>query len=281
MAAPLFCVDLSDDARDYRQTALEPGLPLLDRQGSHFEILRGWLGDYVAEPEWIDEHVVAFYGSTGSADVLEDVTCQPLTKAELEKQFAGDLRIIRDRVQRAKADSPTARLVLRTLKKSLAEQASGPNGGGCDSYFFKCRAGNEAWRLVWCCGYQRADLEPLPAQIWHTPDGEFLAVHPLAGVPITRRKRRGPRWTWACAGRPCCSCCWWADSPSRRGRRSWLRPPVGPVRQAAASPSESKIVAGGSLSARSRPGSWPSRTTENRRLRAAPHGGHAKSEGVA
>jgi hypothetical protein len=203
MAAPLFCVDLSDDARDYRQTALEPGLPLLDQQGDHFQILRAWLGDYVAEPEWIAEHVVAFYRSTKQHGRLEAVACQPLTKTELERQFAGDLEVIRDRIRKAKADSSTARLVLRTLQRSLAEQTSGPNANGCDSYFFKCRAGNEAWQLVWCCGYQRADLEPLPAQIWHTADGDFLAVHPLQGVPIVKRKRHGPRatraWRWAAA----------------------------------------------------------------------------------
>ena len=52
MVKPLFYVDLSEDARDYRHTALEPGLPLLDRQHVNFQILRKWLGDYVAEPEW-------------------------------------------------------------------------------------------------------------------------------------------------------------------------------------------------------------------------------------
>ena len=48
MTTPLFCLDLSEVARDYRHTALEPGLPLLDRQGVNYAILKQWLGDYVA-----------------------------------------------------------------------------------------------------------------------------------------------------------------------------------------------------------------------------------------
>ena len=61
MIKPLFYVDLSEDDRDYRHTALEPGLPLLDRQGVNFQILRKWQGDLVAEPEWRNPDTVAFY----------------------------------------------------------------------------------------------------------------------------------------------------------------------------------------------------------------------------
>ena len=117
MAAPLFCVDLSEDARDYRQTALEPGLPLLDRQGRPLRHPAAWLGDYVAEPEWLNEQVVAFYWSTQQRGRSGRVACQPLTKAELERQFAGDLEAIRDRLRKAKAESSTARLVLQDAEE--------------------------------------------------------------------------------------------------------------------------------------------------------------------
>ena len=192
MATPLFCVDLSEDARDYRHTALEPGLPLLDRQHVNFQILRKWLGDYIAEPEWRNEDVVAFYMSEEERGRLEDVDCQPVTRGELEKKFAEDLESIRVKIKKIRPESSTEQMVHRILKKNIAEQANDLENSDFDSYFFKCRANNEDWRLIWCCGFQRSDLEPLKAKLWHTPDGDFLGVRPpLQGGRVKKRKRTG------------------------------------------------------------------------------------------
>ncbi len=193
MIKPLFYVDLSENARDYRHTALEPGLPLLDRQGVNFQILRKWLGDVIAEPEWRNQDTVAFYMVDEERGRLEEVDCQPVTRGELEKRFAKDLDAIRARVKKIKPESSTEQMVHRILKKSLAEQTNDLENSDFDSFFFKCRASNEDWRLVWCCGYQRKDLEPLKARLWNTPDGEYLGVRPpLQGGRVKRRKRTGP-----------------------------------------------------------------------------------------
>ncbi len=192
MTTPLFYIDLSEDARDYRHTALEPGLPLLDRQGVNFQILRKWLGDYVAEPEWRNTNVCAFYMAEEERGRLENVDCNTVTQAELEKQFAPDLDAIRNKIKKVKAESSTESMVLRILKKTIAEQTNDLANSDFDSYFFKCRAGDESWRLVWCCGFQRGDLEPLRARVWHTPDGDFLGVRPPDGGKAKKRKRKGP-----------------------------------------------------------------------------------------
>ena len=168
MAEPLFYIDLSEDARDYRHTALEPGLPLLDRQGMNFGILRKWLGDYIAEPEWRNENVVGFYMTDEDRGRLEDVDCQPTTKGELQKQFAPDLDTLRAKIKKIRPESSTEEMVLRILRKHFAEQTNDLDSSDFDSYFFKCRAGKEDWRLRWCVGYQRADLEPLRARLWRT-----------------------------------------------------------------------------------------------------------------
>ena len=193
MIKPLFCVDLSEDARDYRHTALEPGLPLLDRQGVNFQILRKWLGDLVAEPEWRNQDTVAFYMVDEERGRLENVDCQPATRGEMQKLFAKELDAIRAKVKKIKPESSTEQMVHRILKKSLGEQTNDLDNSDFDSFFFKCRAGKEDWRLVWCCGYQRADLEPLKARLWNTPDGEYLGVRPpLQGGRVKKRKRTGP-----------------------------------------------------------------------------------------
>ncbi|NLF69536.1 MAG: hypothetical protein GX575_10845 [Candidatus Anammoximicrobium sp.] len=191
MAEPLFYVDLSEDARDYRHTALEPGLPLLDRQGMNFAILRRWLGDYIAEPEWRNENVVGFYMTDEERGRLEDVDCQPATRGELQKQFAADLDTLRAKLKKIRPESSTEEMVLRIVRKHLAEQTNDLEKSDSDSYFFKCRAGKEDWRLLWCVGYQRADLEPLRARLWRTPDGDFLGVRPPQGGKARKRKRTG------------------------------------------------------------------------------------------
>ncbi len=192
MAEPLFYIDLSEDARDYRHTALEPGLPLLDRQGMNFGILRKWLGEYIAEPEWRNENVVGFYMTDEDRGRLEDVDCQPATKGELQKQFAPDLDALRAKIKKIRPESSTEEMVLRILRKHFAEQTNDLESSDFDSYFFKCRAGKEDWRLRWCVGYQRADLEPLRARLWRTPDGDFLGVRPPEGGKARKRKRTGP-----------------------------------------------------------------------------------------
>lgn len=191
MAEPLFYVDLSEDARDYRHTALEPGLPLLDRQGMNFAILRRWLGDYIAEPEWRNENVVGFYMTDEDRGRLEDVDCQPATRGELQKQFAADLDTLRAKIKKIRPESSTEEMVLRIVRKNLAEQTNDLESSDFDSYFFKCRAGKEDWRLLWCVGYQRADLEPLRARLWRTPEGDFLGVRPPQGGKARKRKRTG------------------------------------------------------------------------------------------
>ncbi len=192
MAEPLFYVDLSEEARDYRHTALEPGLPLLDRQGVNFMILHKWLGDYIAEPEWRNENVIAFYMTDEDRGRLEDVDCQPATRGELQKLFAPDLDLLRAKIKKIRPESSTEEMVLRIVRKQFAEQTNDLEKSDYDSYFFKCRAGKEDWRLRWCVGYQRADLEPLRARLWRIPDGDFLGVRPPAGGKARKRKRTGP-----------------------------------------------------------------------------------------
>jgi|GEM_PF-1288113 len=192
MAEPLFYIDLSEDARDYRHTALEPGLPLLDRQGMNFGILRKWLGEYIGEPEWRNENVVGFYMTDVDRGRLEDVDCQPVTKGELEKLFAPDLDTLRAKIKKIRPESSTEEMVLRIVRKHFAEQTNDLESSDYDSYFFKCRAGKEEWRLRWCVGYQRADLEPLRARLWRTPEGDFLGVRPPVGGKARKRKRTGP-----------------------------------------------------------------------------------------
>ena len=195
MAAPIFRVDLSANARDFQPTATEPGLPMLDPQGVNFMILKRWLGDIIAEPELGGNDSVAFYVREDGRGRLENVECRPTTKKDLEGPLADELQTLRNKIKKAKPESSTEQLLHRIVKKAVADITSDLDAGDHDSYLFKCRASNEPWRLVWCWGYQRSDLQPAPANVCTTDGCKHLfvkrptdkAVCPLCHQPPKKR----------------------------------------------------------------------------------------------
>ena len=76
MATRFVRVDLSEEARDYRPIAVEPGVPMLDRSGANSRIIFRWLGGLAAEPVW-DDDLVGFYVRDDQGGRLEEVNCQP------------------------------------------------------------------------------------------------------------------------------------------------------------------------------------------------------------
>ena len=60
MATRIVRIDHSAAAHDFQPVALEPGVPLLDRTGAHYSVLRRWLGEFVAEPNWETDQSVSF-----------------------------------------------------------------------------------------------------------------------------------------------------------------------------------------------------------------------------
>ena len=65
MAQRFVRVDLSDNARDFRPIALEPGVPMLDSANANGRIIHRWLGDLAGEPEMAGDSVNYFTLSAG------------------------------------------------------------------------------------------------------------------------------------------------------------------------------------------------------------------------
>ncbi len=164
MAERFVRIDLTADARDYRPIAVEPGVPMLDPSGANDKILFKWLGGLVAEPEWEGESV-SFYARDDHGGRLEEVVCQPASKAELEGPLLHNMETLKERIDKAKPETSTERAILNILKRTFAELTEDENRDDLDSYFFRYRDVQGNWRLVWCWGFQRVDVEPAPTVV--------------------------------------------------------------------------------------------------------------------
>jgi hypothetical protein len=174
MARRFVRVDLSRNARDFRPIAVEPGLPLLDRISANARLLNRWLGRLAADPEWDDESV-EFYVRDDHGGRLEDVVCQPATRSDLEGLLADELQELRHRLDRVRPDTPTERTIHSILHRTLRELVDDPCRTDVDCHLFRYQDVQDRWRLVWCWGFQRADLEEAPALL--CPDNNCKSLY--------------------------------------------------------------------------------------------------------
>ena len=86
MATRFVRIDLSDEARDYRPMAIEPGVPMLDRSNANAKLLFRWVGGLSAEPVWEGESV-NFYARDNRGGRLEEVLCQPASEHEFRRSW--------------------------------------------------------------------------------------------------------------------------------------------------------------------------------------------------
>ncbi len=206
MATRFVRVDLTDEARDFRPIALEPGVPLLDRSGSNAKILFRWLGGMAGEPVW-EEESVNFYARDDHGGRLEEAEVQPATAEDLKKLMADDVAKLKTRIAAAKPETPTERMLKKAIRQSFERITSGPKQDDADCYFFRYRDAADRWRLVWCWGYQRVDQEAAPSVVCTEAECKLLYVR-LPGrspkcpcceaglTPRSRKKRfaKGKRW---------------------------------------------------------------------------------------
>jgi hypothetical protein len=199
MATQIYRVDLSEKARDFQATATEPGLPMLDRQGSNFEILQQWFGTLIAEPEWRGAELVNFYVNEEEGGRLEDIYVYPCTKKDLEGVLDSQLEEIESRLKRARPETSNEELLLTIARDQYKTLTADLDHSDFDCHFFKYRQPGSPWKIVWCWGYQRTDLQPVPSLICHNPDCNILFVRrpdtknkcPRCQAVVDHKRRRG------------------------------------------------------------------------------------------
>ena len=143
--------------------------------GANARLLFKWLGGRVAVPDW-DGDSVSFYMQDDSGARLEDAVCQPASDEDLKGPLKDDLIRLRERLDKAKAESPSERIVLQKIREDFTALIDDAARLDRDSYFFRCRDAQHRMRLVWCPGYQRRDAQAAPAVICTDPECNLLFV---------------------------------------------------------------------------------------------------------
>jgi hypothetical protein len=191
---------MSDSSRDFAAVATEPGLAMLDAQRVNYGILHKWIGTAAAEPELHTSQLVSFYVREEERGRLENISCAPATKKDLQGHLKEDFEELEQNIRKAKPESATEQAVHRIISKSFKELTADLDTSDFHHYFFKYKHGGEPWRLVWCWGYQRKDMEPARTLICTNLDCHQLFVHKPNGskkcpacstVPVKQRHGAG------------------------------------------------------------------------------------------
>ena len=156
MAERIACIDFSKAPKDFRQVALEPGYPLLDRTNANARIVSKWLGRLAAEPERRGE-VVSWYVRSEQGARLDGVAVCPITSKDLKGGLKSELKELQKRLDAAGPRTRAEQAVHRTLKDNLAALTENPGRSDLDSYFLKYQDEQGKWRLLWMWGYERTD----------------------------------------------------------------------------------------------------------------------------
>lgn len=136
-------IPFSDDS-DFLAMALAPGLPMLDSRKLAYQVLLGWFGDILAEPELDDDGVSFHVQSRGERQQIAEHALA--TQSDLDGHLAGDY----DRLQKALFDvrpvSPSERLIFNRLEPPIVNH---------EGFLYRVRPSGSSDRLVWCWGFQR------------------------------------------------------------------------------------------------------------------------------
>lgn len=168
MAERIACLDFSKSPKDFRQIALEPGYPLLDRTNANARIVGKWLGRMVAEPERRGD-VVSWFVRSEQGARLDGVLVCPITAKDLKGGLKHELKELEKRLDAVQPKTKAEQAIHKTIKDNLAQLVKQAHRPETDSYFLKYQDEQGKWRLLWMWGFER--VEP-------TADSPALCIKP-------------------------------------------------------------------------------------------------------
>src|SRR5688572_1843324 len=176
MAERIACIDFSKSPKDFRQIALEPGYPLLDRANANGRIVCKWLGRLAAEPERRGD-VVSWYVRSEQGARLDGFSVCPITPKDLKGSLRHELKELEKRLEAAQPKTKAEQAVHRTIKDNLATLAKKAHNPEMDSYFLKYQDEQGKWRLLWLWGYERVEPSGNPSAVCVKHDCKSLFVN--------------------------------------------------------------------------------------------------------
>ena len=129
---------------DFQPLALAPGLPMLDGKKLTYQILLGWFGDLLAEPELDDEGVVFRVQRNGKPQVI--VERAPATREDLDGPLQPEFERLKKSLFDVRPVSPSERLIFNRLQPPI---------GNHEGFLYRVLTESGEEQLVWCWGFQR------------------------------------------------------------------------------------------------------------------------------
>lgn len=129
---------------DFQPLALAPGLPMLDVNKLTYQVLLGWFGDLLGEPE-LDDDGVAFHAQhNGHRQIM---TSRALaTREDLDGPLQSEFERLKKSLFDVRPVSPSERLIFNRLQPPI---------GNYDGFLYRVQTESGDEQLVWCWGFQR------------------------------------------------------------------------------------------------------------------------------
>ena len=153
---------------DFQPLALAPGLPMLDARKLTYQVLLGWFGDLLAEPELAEEGVEFHVQRDGKRQAIVERALA--TGQDLEGPLQADFEKLKKFLFDVRPVSPSERLIFNRLQPPI---------GNHDGFLYRVRTEEGVDRLVWCWGFQRKTHY---GKGWLCPNPDCLKLSLLDGL---------------------------------------------------------------------------------------------------
>ncbi len=129
---------------DFQPLALAPGLPMLDVNKLTYQILLGWFGDLLAEPELDDEGAIFHAQKGGNRQLIVERALA--TPEELQGALQPQYEKLKNSLFDVRPVSPSERLIFNRLQPPI---------GNHEGFLYRVQTETGDEQLVWCWGFQR------------------------------------------------------------------------------------------------------------------------------
>ncbi len=191
MAQPFLRIDLSTQAKDFQNTVIEAGWPLIDKANANSQILRKWLGAAVAEPERKGEEVL-FYLRNESGARIDEPNVTRAGDKDLIGPLKADFQALIKKLQSAEPKSTSEKTLHAKALQELQSLSTEKRASDRRCCLFKYRDENKKWHLVWAPGYRRKDEQPANPLVCTNPTCSFLFLQRSDGNAKCPRCQKTP-----------------------------------------------------------------------------------------
>jgi hypothetical protein len=157
---------------DFQPLALAPGLPMLDVNKLTYQVLLGWFGDLLGEPELDDDGVMFHAQRSGTRQVIVERALA--TSEELHGTLQPQYEKLKNALFDVRPVSPSERLIFNRLQPPI---------GNHEGFLYRLQTESGEEQLVWCWGFQRR-TQYGDARLCSNTECSMLFLHDSLADPL-------------------------------------------------------------------------------------------------